>query len=205
MQTGIGKQAILDAIDRLMNSKSPEPPRGILLAGACGALTNVEDVPSVERIIDEEGGEWTCRFAPPRENGSARAATLLAVDRIISTPSEKAAAASATGAAIVDMESHAFARACGRLGIAWHVVRGVSDTPDETLPSEVLGWIDPSGNTRIGRAAIGLARRPSLIGHLAPVIRRSNRVLPLVGREVLRTIRYWTSPRSAQRAGDAPR
>lgn len=189
IQTGIGKQAILRTLEAQAAAGD-----SIILAGTCGALRPVEDVPIIARIIDTSGGEWPCRFRPRPESPNA-AHTLVAVDHIVSAPADKAELARRTGAAVVDMESHVFAAACEARGARWHVVRGVSDTPDQTLPDEVLGWITPEGNTRAGRAALDLASRPRLIPHIAAVIRRSNRVLPLVGKEVVATIRAWrTTP-----------
>jgi hypothetical protein len=78
----------------------------------------------------------------------------------------------AYGAALVDMESHAFAAVCEASRLRWAVVRGVSDGPDVALPAEALQWVDEKGKTRMGRvlaqtllspptlaAAIGLWKR----------------------------------------------
>lgn len=178
VQTGIGKDAIVHAAGR-------EQGALFVLAGACGGLVRGDDVPRIARVVDEHGHSWTPWVADPR------GVTLAAVDRIVSTPEEKRGLASSTGAAIVDMESHAFAAECERRGIAWTVVRGVSDTPEETLPGEVMGWITPKGETRSGRAVLDMVRRPSLIGHIVGVVRRSNRVLPLVGKRVVEVVRAW--------------
>ncbi len=178
VQTGIGKDAVLSAAKRENGSL-------FVLAGACGGLNHGADVPGIATIVDEHGHSWTPWHADPR------GVTLAAVDRIISTPADKRALAATTGAAIVDMESHAFAAACEERGIAWTVVRGVSDTPEETLPGEVMGWITPEGDTRAGRAVLDMVRRPSLIGHIVGVVRRSNRVLPLVGKRVVEVVREW--------------
>ncbi len=184
VQTGIGKDAVVRASSR---------ERGVLfvLAGACGGLVHGEDVPGIARVVDEHGHSWTPWAA------DQRGVTLAAVDRIVSTPEEKRALAASTGAAIVDMESHAFAAECERRGIAWTVVRGVSDTPEETLPGEVMGWITPEGQTRTGRAALDMLRRPRLIGHIVGVVRRSNRVLPLVGKRVVEVVRKWETREGA--------
>lgn len=179
VQTGVGKSAILAALSRELPACTP---RLVILAGACGALTAVEDVPPIARIIDEHGASWTPTIA---DQGGV---ILVGVDRIISTPADKHTLARDTGAAIVDMEAHAFARACEERGLRWAVVRGVSDTPDETLPLEVLGWITPEGDTRSARAARDLFLHPSLIPHIAKALRRARRVLPKVGTRVVQLI-----------------
>lgn len=186
VQTGIGKDAVLSASKRENGSL-------FILAGACGGLTHGADVPGITKVVDEHGHSWTPWHADPS------GVTLAAVDRIVSTPADKRALAVATGAAIVDMESHAFAASCEERGIAWTVVRGVSDTPEETLPGEVMGWITPEGNTRARRAVFDMVRRPSLIGHIMGVVKRSNRVLPLVGKRVVEVVREWELRESASK------
>jgi len=177
VQTGVGKEAVVRAVREQCAGRTDIR---LILAGACGGLQSVGDVPRIARIIDEHGGKW---------NAGDDGVTLIGVDRIVSSPHDKRQLASGTGAAIVDMESHGFAAECVRLGTRWSVVRGVSDTPEETLPGEVLGWITPGGDTRGARAAADMLRRPRLIGHVVPVLRRSRRVLRLVGERVVEVIR----------------
>lgn len=179
VQTGIGKDAILRTLERTLRDRAGRPPIGVLLAGACGGLVHTQPVPPIAAIIDTHQHRWR----PPLAAESS-GVTLVAVDHVVATPADKKALAESTGAAIVDMESHAFAARCEELSIPWGVVRGVSDTPEETLPSEVLGWITPEGNTRAFRAATDLALKPALIPHIAGVLKRSRRVLPLVGQRV---------------------
>lgn len=179
-QTGIGRDAVL---------RSLRANRGdlVVLAGACGGLAADIEVGVASRVVDEHGGAWT----PTVTFAGSPGLTVVGVDRIVSTPEDKRALAASTGAAAVDMESHAFAIECTRMGVAWAIVRGVSDTPEETLPSEVLGWITPDGNTRGMRATLDMVRRPSLIPHIMGVVKRSNRVLPRVGEQVAAVVRFW--------------
>ena len=179
VQTGIGAPAITRAVERA----APDRPALMLLAGVCGGLTEVPDVPPLARIVDEHGGAWS-NFVGAVPGG----ATLVGLDRIVDTPGAKQALALATGAAVVDMESHAFARRCEALGIPWGVVRGVSDTPGERLPAEILGWITPRGDTRVWRAVRDMALAPGHIPHIIRFARRSGRVLPAVASRVIEVI-----------------
>ena len=187
VQTGIGK----DAVVRALAAAAAGARAGDLfvLAGACGGLAVSEDVPGIAAVTSEHGGRWTPRFA------DLKGVTLIAVDRIVATPADKQRLAAETGAKIVDMETHAFAAECERRGLAWTVVRGVSDTPEETLPAEVIGWVKPDGGTRAVRAAMDLARKPSLVPHIIGVVRRANRVLPKVGVRVAEVARDWNALR----------
>lgn len=182
-RTGIGSHAILPSVERA--AAAPRKPRLVILAGACGGLRPVEDVPPIARVIDEQGREWCGLGMSPIGR------TLVGVDRIVASPEDKRALADRTGAALVDMESHAFAAACERLGLAWSVVRGVSDSPEESLPPEVLNWIRPDGTTRSARALADLLLHPRLIPHVIAVLKRSRRVLPLVGKRVVEVVRTF--------------
>jgi hypothetical protein len=190
VQTGIGRHAVVAALARAVSAGEVT---AAVLAGACGALSAVEAVPPISRVIDARGHEWRSPLPHPARDG-APGITLIGVDHVVSTPGDKAALAAATGAAIVDMESHAFAAECQRLRIAWAVVRGVSDTPLETLPHEVLAWINPDGDPRAWRAARDLTLRPRLLPHMARVLARSARVLPEVGAAVASLVVGLTHP-----------
>jgi adenosylhomocysteine nucleosidase len=185
VQTGVGKRAIVGTLERELAAGRPPV---VVLAGACGGLTPTPAAPPIARVIDLHGSSWT---VDPALGGAPepRGVTLVAVDEVISTPADKATLAQRTGAAVVDMESHAFCALCVQRGVRWTVVRGVSDTPDQTLPGEVLGWISPEGDTRAIAAAVGLVTRPRLIPHIAGVVRRSRRVLPMVGARVADIVR----------------
>lgn len=188
IQTGIGKAAVLRTLERELAQRphASPPPRFVVLAGCCGGLIPTDDVPRIARVVDDHGGVWTI---DPAAGGDPQGVDLAAVDEVVSTPGAKAALAQRTGAAIVDMEAHAFARFCVARSLPWTVVRGVSDTPDQTLPDEILGWVTPAGDSRPFAAAAGLLRRPTLIPHIAGFVRRCNRVLPLVGRRVAEILR----------------
>lgn len=186
VQTGVGKHAILKTLTRRLDSASTLPL--VILAGTCGGLVHSDDTPHIARVIDEHGRVWL-----PTIGASDQGVTLVGVDRVISTPQAKRELHQTTRAAIVDMETHALAQFCVERGVAWSVVRGVSDTPDETLPEAVLGWITPEGNTRIPRAVWDMVLSPRLVPHIAAVMRRASRVLPKVANRVMELSREWQS------------
>ncbi len=189
VQTGIGKHAIIATLEREAAGPAFAPGTLFVLAGAAGGLAHaVDDAPPIVRVIDTNGRSWT-PASPVAPDGLG--VTLVGVDHIVEGPADKHALHARTGAAVVDMESHAFAEFCDGLGLPWCVVRGVSDTPDQTLPARVLSWIDPAGNTRSARAAIDLLLNPSLVPHIVGVVRRSNRVLPRVGQRVATIASAW--------------
>ena len=53
-------------------------------------------------------------------------------------------------------------------GWPWAIVRGVSDTVDESLPPAIESLLDERGRPRVLRAALFVATHP----HLLPLLRR---------------------------------
>jgi adenosylhomocysteine nucleosidase len=74
---------------------------------------------------------------------------LLSVAAALESPESKRAAAAATGAAAVDMESAAIAGVAARAGLPFIVLRVVVDCADDALPEGAEQWIDERGNRRM--------------------------------------------------------
>jgi hypothetical protein len=53
------------------------------------------------------------------------------------------------------------------------VVRGISDTVDETLPDGIGGWVDDRGRLRIWQVVRAIIARPSLLVRLRVLRGRS--------------------------------
>jgi adenosylhomocysteine nucleosidase len=76
------------------------------------------------------------------------------------TPTAKATLHAATGAILVDMESHKVARAAAQRGIPFIAIRAVSDPAERALPPSALVGMTPDGETNAGAVMRSLARRP---------------------------------------------
>jgi nicotinate-nucleotide adenylyltransferase len=96
---------------------------------------------------------------------------------VATTPDEKSRLAAASRAQLVDLESYAFASCAEAVGLRWGIVRGVSDGARETLPAELAGFVDASGETRPGRVLAAIARSPSLVRALMRIGRASRLAL----------------------------
>ncbi len=89
---------------------------------------------------------------------------LITVEKVISSPVEKAALYAATEAQALDMESAVWGRVCREKGVPWAIVRTILDPADQVLPEELAQTVDSFGRVR-WLSALGLfASRPKLLG-----------------------------------------
>lgn len=102
----------------------------------------------------------------------------------------KAELRKATGAAVVDMESHIAARVAHRHGASFAAIRVISDSAHEALPPAALVGMRPDGGIALGAVLSSLARRPAQL----PALIRTGRHAGLAHR-VLRDV-YDTLGRS---------
>jgi adenosylhomocysteine nucleosidase len=117
------------------------------LAGALDEAYRVGDVIDATRVVDEHGA--TLWEGPGLGVASARAATVLGVDRLVHDAADRRRLRESSGAAAVDMESGVLARS-GRLA---GVVRAVSDGAESAIEG-VDTTVHPDGRTNV----LGLVR-----------------------------------------------
>ena len=87
---------------------------------------------------------------------------VVSVTEVVATVAAKRALAARTGAAIVDMETHAVATVAATAGLPCFGVRVVSDDASQTLPAEVAGLARPqSALRRLGAVVGAVSRRPA--------------------------------------------
>jgi hypothetical protein len=104
---------------------------------------------------------------------------LLTVPTVLESPDAKRAAALASRAIAVDMESAAIAGAAARAGVPFVALRVIVDALDDALPSDAEQWVDERGQRRMApalRAVVAVRQwRPLL--KLAHRYRVASRVL----------------------------
>ena len=81
-------------------------------------------------------------------------AGIAGSDHAITSPQAKSDLFAATGAAAVDMESHAVARVATKTGVPFLALRAIADPACRTVPVSAMGGLSPDGHTRI-LAALG--------------------------------------------------
>lgn len=90
---------------------------------------------------------------------------IVTVDSIVATIAAKRDLRAATGAAIVDMETHAVAAAAAKIPCA--SVRIVSDAAGDELPADIARLVTPqSAFRRAGAALAAIGRKPTAAGTL---------------------------------------
>lgn len=155
----------------------------VVLFGVAGGLAETPGAVSASEVVDGATGErWTPRA------GDGGGVVVAGVEAPIGTVEGKRALAARTGAAIVDCESHGFARACSERGLRWTIVRGVSDGPGDTLPACAAEWVRDDGRTDVRRVAADLLRRPALIASVARLGRATRAALAAAGGRLDRII-----------------
>jgi len=151
------------------------------IAGGLSPELGVGDLVVAGEVHDAEG------TAPPPDpawlervlavSGGA-AGILVSAGRIATTPEEKAALWTSCGEpvpAAVDLETAAWARVAGELGVPYLAVRAVSDTASETLPVDFNRLRGADGRVRRSRVVLEAVRRPRLIPGLFDLGRRTRR------------------------------
>jgi adenosylhomocysteine nucleosidase len=179
MATGDGERNARRGLPALLAAL---PARRVLVVGIGGALSPGLGIASIvvgDCVVDERDG--SVRRAPA---ALARAVertcvgprgVVVTAQRIADTPADKqrlAALAAFTNdprsdvAAVVDLESAAFAAEAERAGVPWLVLRAVSDTSAEALPALLNRSRDDGGAVRRGRVALGLLSAPHALPRL---------------------------------------
>jgi adenosylhomocysteine nucleosidase len=191
LETGVGADATRAAVDWLLGQPRlgdvPYRPKVVLAAGFAGALQpglRVGDVLLASEVCDPDGTCWPAtwpgelpggEWRPPLHRGK-----LLTADGIVSTAQEKQALGQRFGAAAVDLESAAAARACRRHGVPFGCVRAVSDEADTPLSPQLAGLL-AGGRVAPGRLLGALARSPRLAGELWRLARATRRAAEQLG------------------------
>lgn len=93
--------------------------------------------------------------------------TIAGCDTAVTTRAAKSDLQRATGAAVVDMESHAVAAAARAAGLPFLAVRAVADPADRPIPAAALAGLAPDGHLRPFAVMARLALRPWQLPRMA--------------------------------------
>jgi len=169
----------------------------LLIAGVAGALSpalNTHDVLVADRVHLESGEVLNPSGGPaaaPLLTAGAGRGRFLSLDRVLTTPEEKAEAfrslrATAEGRdpdlpVLAEMETGGAAGVALEMGVPWAAVRIVLDTADESLPLDFNPLIGSSGLLGKGRLMGAILRRPAAIPSLIRLGMRTGRAAAHLG------------------------
>lgn len=176
--TGVGRERVCAAIERLIGESRPGRVVMIGFAGGLDPTLRIGDAVRVRRLL-HEGSE-------PIELDDGDAA-LLTVDTLIDSPSAKAELRRRTGADAVDMESYHVAAMLRGHGIPLTVIRAISDTADDAVAPEVARFVRPDGTADVGRTMRHLLTHP----HHLPMLLRLARASDRAARALADTLSAW--------------
>jgi len=142
---------------------------GVISFGVCGALDpmlGVADVILASAVVTDGQSiptdpAWLQRLSA--RVSWAKVGALAARDEMAPDVEAKAQLRRATGALVVDMESHIVAALARRHGVPFVVLRAVSDTAGHTLPEAARVGLGPDGKPDILAVLRSLSAHPSQI------------------------------------------
>ena len=163
---GVGQERAARATELLLDGHRP---RRIISAGFAGGLD--ETIPRGSLVtpgaVRREDEPVALPLAAAGQSSVRQRPLILTLDRIARTTAEKAALATATGAALVDMETFAVAAVAAAAGIPCHGLRVVSDAATDELPADLGRLVQPQSAARRAGAVLGmLGRRPRAVADL---------------------------------------
>jgi len=160
--TGMGPPLAAAGMQRLLDSVAPERVVVVGIAGAVADETPIGSLVRPEQVIDGASGR---QYRPEALGPGAACGVMWTTDRI--TPAHELPALRAQGVVALDMETAAIAQACEERGIAWTVVRAISDrATDGSVDDEVFHLSNPDGTPNLTAVLRYLLRRPGRIPHL---------------------------------------
>jgi uridine phosphorylase len=184
VETGIGRWPTEAALNWLLGGPlligdAHYRPQFVISAGFCGALADgyhVGDVLLATEVSDISGRVWKTTWPGTERPGKAmpkvHKARLLTVSRLVTLPDEKTALGNLHGAAAVDMEGAFLAECCSRHGVAFGVVRVVSDEAQTPLSPQLVS-VFTSNRVSAWQISKAVALSPRLAAELCRLARHT--------------------------------
>lgn len=183
--TGDGARRAREGIRIFLDAVEPDR---LLVVGVSGAL--VEALEPHAMVLAREVWLGERRCGCPSEDELARAVdvtglprgVVVTVEDLLDTPGAKAEARSRlrragaeAGPAVADLESAHYVEAARDRDVPWIVLRAVSDTAEEGLPSFLNACRDDGGGLRRSSVARAALRHPTTMPELWRMRRRVGR------------------------------
>lgn len=140
-----------------------------------------------EAVLTPSGGRLAVdarwRTAILARTGDAQEGSLLiGRDEPVGSPQDKRALFARTGAAAIDMESHAVAEVAHARRVPFLVIRAIADPAERRLPAWLTGVIGETGRPRLPVLLKGLAAHPADVADLIRLAGDARRGLATLSR-----------------------
>jgi adenosylhomocysteine nucleosidase len=162
---GIGGEAARRAAEAMIAIFEPAVVYSAGFAGALDSSLKVGDIVRPKRVVNARDGSSVGLDGGDR---------VLVTFSSVATTEQKTRLRESYGAQAVDMEAAAVARAAELRGVAFGVIKAISDEVDFEFPSTEQ-FIDSSGSFSEGRFALFAVVRPWLWGRVIELARNSGR------------------------------
>ena len=171
MVTGIGTALAGTATARLLDAVDIE---WVVVVGITGAID--DDTPIGALVLPEQvvnGADGSVYRPAPLRVGNAHG-TIWTTDELLTDPAMHADLRS-RGVVSLDMETAAIAKVCDQRGVAWSVVRAISDRAGNgTVDAEIAGLTRSDGTANPAAVARYLVRHRNALPSLARLAKGSN-------------------------------
>ena len=169
--TGIGTALAGSATARLLDAVDVE---WVVVVGITGAID--DDTPIGALILPEQvvnGADGSVYRPAPLRVGNARG-TMWTTDELLTDRAVHADLRS-RGVVSLDMETAAIAKVCDQRGVAWSVVRAISDRAgDGSVDAEIAGLTHSDGTANRAAVARYLVRHRNALPRLARLAKGAN-------------------------------
>jgi hypothetical protein len=139
-----------------------------------------------------EINEWLRRAAPDARHGSVYGSRFL-----VPRPNDKKKLRAESACDIVDMESHVIAECATEAGLPFAVLRGVSDSIEDTFPPAALRGINPDGSTNNMAVTTSLIFNPFQLPALKRLFKNTGTSLQQLAAVVEKLDRNYADKRNA--------
>jgi adenosylhomocysteine nucleosidase len=169
--TGIGTALAGAATARLLETVDVE---WVVVVGITGAIDDHTPIGALvlpEQVVN--GADGSMYRPTPLRLGAAHG-TMWTTDELLTDPAMHADLRS-RGVVSLDMETAAIAKVCERRGVAWSVVRAISDRAgDGSVDAEIAGLTHPDGTANRAAVARYLVTHRNALPRLARLAKGSN-------------------------------
>lgn len=147
------------ALEAFTIASQRERLHAVVSTGYCGALDPAIAIAEIVTATEVHDGSLV--FPAQSPTHPSRRGGVAGADHVVASAAEKRELRAQTGAATVDMESHALARAAQLAGLPFYCIRAVTDIAREDMHLDFNAARDVSGRIRAGRLLRNSLRRPA--------------------------------------------